>query len=65
MPAGEAAYVTRERVLASSKNEAFVRDDRSAAGKDYLLHYAWKTGNVVVRDLADHAPIHYVRCFMP
>ena len=63
--AGGAAYLTREGVLASSNDEAFVRDDRTAAREDYLLHYAWKTGNVVVRDLADHAPINYVRCFMP
>jgi hypothetical protein len=27
---------------------------------EYLLKYAWKSGNVGVRDLADHAPINYV-----
>jgi len=26
---------------------------------DYLLQYAWKNGNVAVRELADHAPINY------
>ncbi|SAK74243.1 Lipase (class 3) [Caballeronia temeraria] len=63
--AGEAAYLTRKGVRASSSDEAFVRGDRTAAREHYLLHYAWKAGNVVVRDLADHAPINYVRCFMP
>ena len=25
-----------------------------------MLQYAWKIGNVAVRELADHAPINYV-----
>jgi hypothetical protein len=24
------------------------------------VQYAWKTGNVALRDLADHAPINYI-----
>ncbi|MDN7180682.1 lipase family protein [Caballeronia sp. SEWSISQ10-4 2] len=62
--ASDAAYLTRDGVLASSADPDFVRDDRLAARTDYLRNYAWKTGNVVLRDLADHAPINYVRCFM-
>lgn len=62
--AGDAAYLTRDGVLASSTDPDFVRDDRLAARVEYLCNYAWKTGNVVLRDLADHAPINYVRCFM-
>jgi len=63
--AGDAAYLTRDGVLASSTDPNFVRDDRLAARADYLRDYAWKTGNELLRDLADHAPINYVRCFMP
>lgn len=37
--------------------------DRSAARRTYLARQAWRWGNVVVRDLADHAPINYVRAF--
>lgn len=63
--AGDAAYLTRDGVLASTADSDFIRDDRLAARADYLRDYAWKTGNELLRDLADHAPINYVRCFMP
>jgi len=62
--AGDAAYLTRDGVLAASTDPDFVRDDRFAARADYLRDYAWKTGNELLRDLADHAPINYVRCFI-
>jgi hypothetical protein len=35
--------------------------DRAAARVDYLEKFAWRVGSVLVRDLADHAPINYVR----
>jgi hypothetical protein len=62
--AGDATYLTRDGVLASSPDPDFVREDRLAARESYLRNYAWKTGNVVLRDLADHSPINYVRCFV-
>lgn len=37
--------------------------DQAQARIDYLTHFAWRRGNVVARDLADHAPINYVRAF--
>jgi hypothetical protein len=37
-----------------------VSADRLRARADYLLQYAWKSGNVGIRDLADHAPIKYL-----
>lgn len=46
-------------LIESPSAEVIVRD-RVNAEADYLRQYAWKTGNVAVRDLADHAPINYV-----
>jgi hypothetical protein len=40
--------------------DAFMLDDRLHASTDYILRYSWISGNVAVRDLADHAPINYV-----
>lgn len=37
--------------------------DQIRARIDYLAHSAWRRGHVVARDLADHAPINYVRAF--
>ncbi|WP_321963426.1 lipase family protein [Paraburkholderia sp. J7] len=63
--AGASNYITREGELAPHADDAFVQADRSAARDDYLLNCAWRIGNVVVRDLADHAPINYVRSLVP
>ncbi|WP_052406140.1 lipase family protein [Paraburkholderia heleia] len=63
--AGVSNYITREGALAPHADDAFVQADRAAARDDYLLNYAWRIGNVMVRDLADHAPINYVRCLVP
>lgn len=38
-----------------------IRQERHTARDDYLLHQAWRRGHVLMRDLADHAPINYVR----
>lgn len=35
--------------------------DKEAARLEYMEKEAWKIGRVIVRDLADHAPINYVR----
>lgn len=37
--------------------------DRPEARLDYLAHHAWKLGELPARELADHAPINYVRAF--
>ncbi|WP_343675958.1 lipase family protein [Paraburkholderia heleia] len=62
--AGESNYITREGAMAPHVDDVFVQADRAAARADYLLNYAWRIGNVMVRDLADHAPINYVRCLI-
>ncbi|QGZ58932.1 lipase family protein [Paraburkholderia acidiphila] len=63
--AGAANYITRLGALAPHADDAFVQADRSAAREDYLVNYAWRIGDVMVRDLADHAPINYVRSLVP
>lgn len=63
--AGASNYITREGKLAPRADDAFVQQDRAAARQDYLLQYAWRIGDVMVRDLADHAPINYVRSLVP
>ena len=40
-----------------------VDDDRAQARIDYLARFAWQIGTAPVRDLADHAPINYVRAW--
>ena len=54
-------YIDRDGYITVNPQESFILSDRLAAEADYLLHYSWKVGNVGIRDLADHAPINYVR----
>lgn len=57
---GPARYIDRNGLVTLNPWEKVIDKDRVAAECDYLLKYAWKPGNVGVRDLADHAPINYV-----
>jgi hypothetical protein len=57
---GDPRYIDRNRHVNESPSDNFVSADRLRARADYLLQYAWKSGNVAVRDLADHSPINYV-----
>lgn len=41
-----------------------VKRERSQAREHYLLHNTWRRGHVLLRELADHAPINYVRAFL-
>jgi Lipase (class 3) len=56
-------YITRAAQIESNPPDSFVEDDQWDGREDYLKEYAWKVGTVLVRDLADHAPINYVRAF--
>jgi Lipase (class 3) len=58
--AGDLYYIDRERKIARQPNESMISDDQDRARRKYLLEYAWRIGNVAVRDLADHSPINYV-----
>jgi hypothetical protein len=57
---GEPFYIDRNRHLTFNPSGGFISEDRVLAEESYLVNYAWKIGNVGVRDLADHAPINYV-----
>ena len=57
---GLPSYIDRNRNLLENPAEDFISDDRLHASADYIVKYAWISGNVAVRELADHAPINYV-----
>ena len=57
---GPARYIDRNGQIIVNPSDVTVDQDMAAAESEYLLCYAWKKGNVAVRDLADHAPINYV-----
>lgn len=53
-------YIDRDGLITVDPPDSLTESDRVAAEIDYLLRYAWKIGDVGVRDLADHAPVNYV-----
>lgn len=57
---GNMLYIDRHRKVVSAPSDDAVSKDRLIARVEYLVRYAWKAGNVGVRDLADHAPTNYV-----
>jgi hypothetical protein len=56
-------YVTRDGAVLEDPPQALIDADRLPARLEYLTKYAWRSGAVLVRDLADHAPINYARAF--
>ena len=54
-------YISRDGIIEQGFDSAAISADRSSARARYFIDHAWKVGNVIVRDLADHAPINYVR----
>jgi len=60
-----ATYFDRNGERVEDPSAAFVSADRQQARLDYTRTYAWKIGSVLVRDLADHAPINYGRLVFP
>ena len=54
-------YIDRKGAVHDNPEADFVSDDRTRARARYLVEESWKLGNVVVRDMADHAPINYAR----
>jgi len=53
-------YINRDGVRKTNPTAAEIHEDRARGREAYLLQYAWKIGNVAVRELADHAPVNYV-----
>jgi Lipase (class 3) len=58
------AYITADGQRQSDPTDEFIAQDRLRARLDYVRQYAWRIGSVLVRDLADHAPINYVRALL-
>ncbi len=54
-------YLTGDGAILEDPPQQAIDADRVRARLEYLAHFAWKIGNVAVRDLADHAPINYAR----
>ncbi|WP_395058068.1 lipase family protein [Polaromonas sp.] len=57
------SYITWDGQIRENPTDDFIATDREQGRLDYLKHHAWRRGTVVVRDLADHAPINYARAF--
>ena len=57
---GDMLYIDRHRKVSNAPSEDAVSKDRLIARVEYLVRYAWRLGDVGVRDLADHAAINYV-----
>jgi len=53
-------YIDRGGRIKENPADSEVEEDRMAAASEYLVEYAWRKGNLAVRELADHAPINYV-----
>jgi Lipase (class 3) len=58
--AGKVFYIAKDGSVRQDPDDDFVQDDRLKAAAEYIVEYGWKTGNVAVRELADHTPINYV-----
>jgi hypothetical protein len=59
---GQMRYIDHHGVVHSEPVEpGFVSADRDAGRVHYVTHYAFVSGNVAVRELADHAPANYIR----
>ncbi len=56
-------YITWDGQIRENPTDDFIAADREQGRLDYLTDHAWRRGTVVVRDLADHAPINYARAF--
>jgi hypothetical protein len=57
---GRGIYITRNGAVVADPSEDFIKRDRGRARLAYLFKYAWRRGNVWLRDAADHAPLNYV-----
>jgi len=59
---GNPTYLTWDGSVVENPDPSFVAVDRSRGRVEYARRYAWQFWrNVLVRDLADHAPVNYAR----
>ncbi len=57
---GQPHYIDHKRDVTLNPDEKFIAKDHRRARWHYLFRYAWRPGNIRVRELADHAPMNYV-----
>lgn len=57
-------YIDRFGDMPSNAASESKKADREIARAIYIVEQGWRTGNVPIRDLADHAPINYVRAVL-
>lgn len=62
---GPQTYIERHGMIQPDADDSFVFNDHMKARVAYIVQEGWKVGTVLVRDLADHAPINYVRALFP
>jgi pimeloyl-ACP methyl ester carboxylesterase len=63
--AGAPTYVDRHGGVHADPPQALIDSDSEAASLDFLAHVALRDGALAARELADHAPINYIRAFWP
>jgi pimeloyl-ACP methyl ester carboxylesterase len=58
-------FVTAASELVENPPEAAIDLERHRGRAEFFRHHAGRPGNVPARDLADHAPVNYLRVFFP
>jgi hypothetical protein len=61
--AGPTCYISCEGQPVHNPDVGFIESDRAHGRARYVMDHAWKRGAVLLRDLADHAPINYARAY--
>jgi hypothetical protein len=61
--AGPTSYISCAGELMPEPDLGFIEADRKQGRARYVIDHAWRRGAVLLRDLADHAPINYARAF--
>jgi Lipase (class 3) len=62
---GVRKYIDKNGTIGTVANANAEDIDQSSARSDYFSNDAWRIGTVIFRDLADHAPINYIRALWP
>ncbi len=57
---GTLHYADRHGRLHVAPAESLITADRRAGSLGYLRRHAWRPGTVLLRSLADHAPVNYI-----
>ena len=58
--AGMLHYIDRGGQISVMPEKSFISNDRAVARRDYWHEFSFQPGNVLLRDLADHAPVNYL-----